>query len=105
MSSESAPRSLVKLAPSATSLSSTPSLSTIIDTTLDLTSDISFFFKVNLRRKENYKQSKNKIIIHNIQPPHLLFFSLNQELKHHLQGVPQGLTGRGVHFPVFPVLC
>ena len=44
VSNESAPRSLVKLASFVTSLSSTPSLSTIIAFTLDATSDLFFNF-------------------------------------------------------------
>ena len=44
VSKESAPRSLVKLAYAATSLSSTPNLSMIIAFTLDAISDILFIF-------------------------------------------------------------
>ena len=46
MSNESAPKSLVKLASSTTSFSSTPNLSTIIAFTLDAMSDIIFVFYI-----------------------------------------------------------
>jgi hypothetical protein len=61
VSSESAPRSFVKDAACVTSLSSTPSLSTMIDITFDLMSDISSLFKVlKVQRKKHCAKKPNK---------------------------------------------
>jgi len=60
VSSESAPRSFVKLASLVTSAGSTPSLSTIIDTILSLISEITLMFLVKQGAKVRDKMKKKQ---------------------------------------------